>query len=113
MMHRWVGIVMPLRETLTRITTEYPRVRKEAFANHPLATFIRHEATMAVEAALGDLGAGLLVEGSAGAGNWAAVPSISVFDPAITTSATQGYYVVYLFNLSDPVVHLSVNQGTI
>jgi len=68
---------------------------------------------MAVEAALGDLGAGLLVEGSAGAGNWAAVPWISVFDPAITTSATQGYYVVYLFNLSDPVVHLSVNQGTI
>ena len=53
-----------------------------------------------------------MVEGSAGAGNWAAVPWISVFDPAITTSATHGYYVVYLFHVSKPVVHLSLNQGT-
>jgi 5-methylcytosine-specific restriction protein A len=57
-------------------------------------------------------GAGLLVEGSAGAGNWATVPWISLFDPAITTAATQGYYVVYLFHASEPMVHLSLNQGT-
>jgi 5-methylcytosine-specific restriction protein A len=61
---------------------------------------------------LGELGAGLLVEGSAGAGNWAVVPWISVFDPAITTTATEGYYVVYLFHGREPVVHLSLNQGT-
>jgi hypothetical protein len=65
-----------------------------------------------VQDALGELGAGLLVEGSAGAGNWAAVPWISIFDPAITTSATDGYYVVYLFHVNKPVVHLSLNQGT-
>lgn len=35
-----------------------------------------------------------------------------MFDPAITTSATHGYYVVYLFHVSTPVVHLSLNQGT-
>ena len=58
-----------------------------------------------MEGALGELGAGLLVEGSAGAGNWAAVPWISVFDPAITTSATRGYYLVYLFHVNNPVVH--------
>jgi 5-methylcytosine-specific restriction protein A len=40
------------------------------------------------------------------------VPWISVFDPAITTSATRGYYVVYLFHAHEPVVHLSLNQGT-
>jgi 5-methylcytosine-specific restriction protein A len=40
------------------------------------------------------------------------VPWISVFDPAITTSATEGYYVVYLFHVSEPLVHLSLNQGT-
>ncbi len=38
--------------------------------------------------------------------------SISVFDPAITTSATHGYYVVYLFHATKPIVHLSLNQGT-
>jgi hypothetical protein len=40
------------------------------------------------------------------------VPWISVFDPAITTSATRGYYVVYLFHAHEPIVHLSLNQGT-
>ena len=73
---------------------------------------IRHDAAKSVEAALGELGAGLLVEGSAGAGNWAAVPWISIFDPAITTSASHGYYVAYLFHVDKPVVHLSLNQGT-
>ena len=33
-----------------------------------------------------------------------AVPWISVFDPAITTSATRGYYVVYLFHANEPTV---------
>ncbi len=61
---------------------------------------------------MGELGAGLLVKGSPGQGNRAAVPWISVFDPAITTTATRGYYVVYLFHASEPVVHLSLNQGT-
>jgi 5-methylcytosine-specific restriction protein A len=103
---------MPLNDTLRTIITEYPKARNETFAGHPLAAFIRQDATNAVRAALGELGAGLLVEGSAGAGNWAAVPWISVFDPAITTSATEGYYVVYLFHVNEPVVHLSLNQGT-
>ena len=35
-----------------------------------------------------------------------------MFDPAITTSATRGYYVVYLFHAEQPMVHLSLNQGT-
>ena len=53
-----------------------------------------------------------MVEGSPGRGDWAAVPWISVFDPAITTSAIRGYYVVYLFHTERPLVHLSLNQGT-
>jgi len=103
---------MPLRETLKTIITDHPKVTNEPFASHPLAAFIRQDAAKSVEAALGELGAGLLIEGSAGAGNWAAVPWISVFDPAITTSATKGYYVVYLFHATKALVHLSLNQGT-
>lgn len=81
-------------------------------AFHPLGGFIRHEATDAVSEGLGELGVRLQVEGSAGAGNWAAVPWISVFDPAITITATHGYYVVYLFHANEPIVYLSLNQGT-
>ena len=103
---------MALHDTLKSIITAYPKAKIEPFAGHSLGTFIRHEATKQVEEALGELGEGLLVEGSAGAGNWAAVPWICVFDPAITTSATHGYYVAYLFHVHDPVVHLSLMQGT-
>jgi 5-methylcytosine-specific restriction enzyme A len=53
-----------------------------------------------------------VVEGSPGQGNWATVPWISVFDPVMTTSATRGYYVVYLFHSHQPLVYLSLNQGT-
>jgi 5-methylcytosine-specific restriction protein A len=103
---------MPLRETLQTILTDYPKAKSEPLEGHALAQFIRGDAEDAVKQALGELGAGLLVEGSPGQGNWAAVPWISVFDPAITTSATAGYYVVYLFHSELPVVHLSLNQGT-
>lgn len=97
---------MTLHETLQRILTDYPLAKTAPLEGHPLAQFLRGEAETTVLAALGELGAGLVVEGSPGQGNWAAVPWISVFDPAITTSATRGYYVVYLFHTSEPVVHL-------
>jgi 5-methylcytosine-specific restriction protein A len=97
---------------LQTILTEYNGATAEPLEGHALANFIRHAAVDEVEEALGEFGTGLLVEGSAGADNWAAVPWISIFDPAITTSATRGYYVVYLFHVSEPVVHLSLNQGT-
>ncbi len=103
---------MPLRETLQIILTDYAKAKSQPLEGHPLAQFIRHKAEEEVQQALGEFGAGLLVEGSPGQGNWAAVPWISVFDPAITTSATSGYYVVYLFHANQPVVHLSLNQGT-
>jgi 5-methylcytosine-specific restriction protein A len=104
---------MPLRDTIQSILTEYAASKTQPFADHPLADFIRHEAAEAVKESSGELGVGLLVEGSAGAGNWAAVPWISVFDPAVTTTATHGYYVVYLFHVAEPTVYLSLNQGTI
>jgi len=103
---------MPLRETLQKILTEYPTAKQLPLEGHTLAGFIRRDAEQAVEDGLGELGGGLIVEGSPGQGNWAAVPWISVFDPAITTTATRGYYVVYLFHASEPAVHLSLNQGT-
>jgi 5-methylcytosine-specific restriction protein A len=103
---------MALRETLQRILTDYPHAKTQPSKGHPLGNFLRHDAEDAVTEALGEFRPGLLVEGSAGKGPWAAVPWISVFDPAITTSATEGYYVVYLFHVSRPIVHLSLNQGT-
>jgi 5-methylcytosine-specific restriction protein A len=103
---------MPIKETIQRILTDFPENKERLLENNPLAQFIRRDAASNISAALGDDSAGLIVQGSPGQGNWAAVPWIGVFDPAITTSATEGYYVVYLFHAQQPVVHLSLNQGT-
>jgi len=46
------------------------KAKIEPFGGNPLlANFLRHQAADEVQNALGDLGAGLTVEGSAGAGN--------------------------------------------
>jgi 5-methylcytosine-specific restriction protein A len=103
---------MLLREALSRVINEYPAAARDAFGRHPLASYIRRDAASAASEALGPAGRGLNIEGSPGAGNWAMVPWIAVFDPAVTDSATRGYYVCYLFHAQTPTVHLSLNQGT-
>jgi 5-methylcytosine-specific restriction enzyme A len=103
---------LTLAATLEHIIREYPLAKGETFTSHALATAIRDSARDEVRSALGPVNSDLLVRGSAGQGIWAEVPWISVFDPLVTSTATQGYYVVYLFHAREPVVHLSLNQGT-
>lgn len=43
------------------------------------------------------LGKDYLIKGSAGKGNWAAVPWVAFLNPAVTYTTTQGYFVAYLF----------------
>src|SRR5215510_1600417 len=99
-----------LKNALFRIAREFPTARQERTPKgHPLAQYIRGDAADDVRDALGDLSRGLATKGSAGAGNWADVPWLAVFDPLVTTSATRGYYVVYLFSADGREVHLSLN----
>lgn len=101
-----------MRETLTRIGQEFHNNRHEPFKDHPLANFVRDEAADAVKSALFGNSRSLLVCGSPGKGNFAEVPWIAIFDPTVTTSATHGYYIVYLFSTDGSRVSLSLNQGT-
>lgn len=84
-----MGRRLPLRETLQHILTDYPLARTNALEDHPLAQFIRADAGEAVSGALGEVGNGLVVQGSPGQGNWAAVPWIAVFDPAMQSGAVR------------------------
>jgi len=52
------------------------------------------------------------VKGSTGQGNITAAPWIAVFDPTITQSATQGFYLVYLFSEDMKRLYLSIAFGT-
>ena len=51
------------------------------------------------------------VKGSVGAGSWADVPWIGVFDKRVTTSAQRGVYIVYLLNKTTKELFLTLNQG--
>jgi 5-methylcytosine-specific restriction enzyme A len=103
---------MSLGHALRRIVREYPLARLDPLPGHPLAHVIRRGAPDEVRGALDQ--PGYVVKGSPGRGvHWAAVPWIAVFDPAVTTSATRGYYLVYLFPAHREAVHLSLAQGTV
>ncbi|MCJ2133909.1 DUF3578 domain-containing protein [Methylobacterium sp. J-026] len=105
---------MSLGYALRRIIEEYPLARLDPPAGHPLAAVIRKGAPDELRAALEPIDGPFLVKGSPGRGTrWAAVPWLAMFDPAVTTSATRGYYLVYLFPAHREVVHLSLAQGTV
>ncbi|SFL85668.1 DUF3578 domain-containing protein [Methylobacterium pseudosasicola] len=105
---------MSLGHALRRIVEEYPLARLDPPAGHPLAAMIRRSAPDELRGALEAIDGPFLVKGSPGRGsNWAAVPWLAVFDPTVTTSATRGYYLVYLFPAHREVVHLSLAQGTV
>jgi len=100
-----------LGDALKFIGNEGLQARKEAYAGHPIAQFIRESAVEELITALGEYSENMICKGSPGAGRWADVPWIVAMDPVVTTTATKGYYVVYLFHHQKPEVHLSLNQG--
>ena len=105
---------MSLGHALRRIIEEYPLARLDPPAGHPLAAVIRRGAPDELRGALDTIDGPFLVKGSSGRGShWAAVPWLAMFDPTVTTSATRGYYLVYLFPAHREVVHLSLAQGTV
>jgi 5-methylcytosine-specific restriction protein A len=58
-----------------------------------------------------ELGPKYEFKGSIGKGNMADIPHLCVFDNAITRTAQEGYYIVYLFAADQSKVYLSLNQG--
>ena len=99
-----------IRETLSRIADQYLSAKNNNFTGHPLANYLRHDAPAAIAAALDN--SLYLCKGSAGQSDWADVPWIGVYNANITTTATEGYYIVYLFDAEMTKVHLTLAQGT-
>jgi hypothetical protein len=96
---------MALREVLERISNEYS-MRAQPYESHPTAEYIRNVATAEFQGVLAGANQDLVALGSPDRGNWAAAPWIAIFDPLVTDSATRGYYVVYLFHVKEPILHL-------
>jgi 5-methylcytosine-specific restriction protein A len=100
-----------MKDTFNYILNNYLPSKIERYGSNNLHLYLMHEARDAVINLSGIDVSKYKVEGSAGAGNWAEVPWIAVFDKDITTSATKGYYIVYLFRADMTGVYLSLNQG--
>ena len=101
---------MSIGTALNIFLEEYPVARKQNFAGHPLAEFIRKDIPGFLEEIIGP-SERYFAYGSAGQGNWARVPWVAVFDRLITDTAQDGYYVVYLVKEDYSGVYISLNQG--
>jgi superfamily II DNA or RNA helicase/transcriptional regulator with XRE-family HTH domain len=100
-----------IRQVLEVILQGYPTAIEETFNTHPLAEFIRHDATKCLRIHAKIPVFQYKVIGSAGQGKWAEVPWIGIFDQDITLSPSRGYFLVYLFSSDMSGVYLSLNQG--
>lgn len=99
-----------MRSILQKIAEEYLTEKNNKFKGNQLANFVRNITTQTIIEEQ-NLSNKYKVTGSVGQGNWANIPWIAVFDTDITTSATKGYYIVYLFSRKMKKVYLSLNQG--
>jgi 5-methylcytosine-specific restriction protein A len=91
---------MKLNESLRKIASEYKGAREGEFSKNPLADFVRNSKKDLQKA----VGSRFMTASSPGQGNWAKVPWLGVFDPAVTTSAQSGFYVVFVYAKEpDPV----------
>ena len=85
--------------TTTQFNNEQPVAKAFAEAQSAIESFPR--------VATGKL----KVFASAGKGNWASVPWLSILDPYETTSTQKGVYVVYLFRGDMSGLYATLNQG--
>jgi hypothetical protein len=104
---------MAIRDLIGQIATLWPAYHQKGRVDsrdlvYELVTTQFPEALLPHVAAFNSI----RVEGSTGAGNITAAPWIALFDRRLTTSATSGYYIVYLFSTDMSTVTLSLAFGT-
>ena len=100
-----------MREQIQRFMQGYPAAKRQELTDNPFGAFVRSEIPAAIyETGLVDQDK-YLITGSVGAGVWAKVPWIGIFDKSITTSATKGVYIVYLLSEDSQRLYLTFNQG--
>ncbi|WP_428416823.1 MrcB family domain-containing protein [Methylibium sp.] len=104
---------MSLVGALQRVAIEFPIERQKPFKGNELANFIRQdlrrEATHAVKTSRRSK---IVIDSSAGLGNWNSAPWVAFFDSSITRTARTGYYPVLLFEEGFQSYCLVLGQGT-
>lgn len=102
---------MSMKLLLSEIAGGWVKAKSEKFTEHPIAKLLRQDLIEAVKRELGTRSSNYLIKSSAGAGNWADVPWLSILNPSITKSTQSGIYPVYLFRADGSGVYLSLGFG--
>lgn len=100
-----------MQDILLKILSEYKSEKETLFKENRLAAYVTR---LVPDKLFGDIRIDRTqyhISGSVGKGRWADIPWIAIFDKDITTTATKGYYIVYLFCADMSGVYLSLNQG--
>lgn len=103
---------MNLHDCLKHILNQWPGEVNKPFKDNSLAIFIRETFAQTVEGIVFKNNSRLKIKASAGAGNWANIPWLSITDERITNSTQNGIYPVFVFRADGSGVYLSLNQGT-
>ncbi len=101
-----------LRSLISQILAGWPTATREQFKDHPIAKIIRQDFKDEISNIISNQYSDYIISGSAGAGNWANVPWLSILNPRITETTQAGIYPVYLFCADGSGVYLSLMQGT-
>lgn len=94
-------------EVMDSYEAAYKKVWSTGSFRHPISALISRD----IPCTLGEIinnNPQYLINGSCGTGRWTKVPWVAVFDSRVTTSATKGVYVVYLFNSSEKTLYLTL-----
>ncbi|WBB29158.1 MrcB family domain-containing protein [Parvimonas micra] len=103
-------ITINLKDFLMKIIKEYPIEKTKEFKDSLFAKEVRRDVSSIFPKDLFNP-TEVHIECSIGKGKWATIPWIGIFDKKITSSAQEGYYLVYLFPADGNGVYLSLNQG--
>jgi hypothetical protein len=101
-----------LQQYFAQILSQWPQAIKTSFSDNPLAILIRQNLKEEISSIIRHKYPNYEVKASAGNGNWANVPWLSILNPSISNSTQNGIYPVYLFRPDGSGVYLSLNQGT-
>ncbi len=103
-----------LNELLINVLKNYNQEKNQPFpGTGQMKDLIQKEIPRKIESILqNNTNNRLKVEGGIGKGQWATIPWVAIMDINITTTVSEGIYIVYLFCGDGSGVYLTLNQGT-
>jgi len=104
-----------INSDFSKILDDYLEAKREPFAGHPLAEFIRNDLPVKFKKLINEFDKESKqknVKGGPGQGNWAGVPWIAIMDERETDSVQKGVFLVYLFSSDMERVYLALMHGT-